>query len=121
MKNNFVEFKNYPNIDITAKYIGSIIHYLTRDTFINNPTKLYCLFSLMNYYRNNHIFNKEVELAVDIVDSNILVNDEEEDEFANFLILENAITPFYNLNPEFVDTFKNYVYSWACRLGKLIN
>ena len=54
MKNIFVEFKNYPNIDITAKYIGSIIHYLTRDTFINNPTKLNSFLPLMNYYRNVH-------------------------------------------------------------------
>ena len=117
MKNNFVEFKKYPNIDKTAKYIGSIIHYLTRDTFINNPIKLNSLLPLMNYYRNNHLYKKEVESQDNIFD-NIVLNDE--DEYADFLIPENSITQFLELNAEFVDTFKNYVYSWACRLGKLI-
>ena len=117
MKNNFVEFKKYPNIDKTAKYIGSIIHYLTRDTFINNPIKLNSLLPLMNYYRINHLYKKEVEFQDNNFD-NIVLNDE--DEYADFLIPENSITQFWNLNPEFVETFKNYVYSWACRLGKLI-
>ena len=117
MKDNFVEFKKYPNIDKTAKYIGSIIHYLTRDTFINNPTKLNSLLPLMNYYRNNHLYKKEVE-SQDNIFENIVLNDE--DEYACFLIHENAIIQFLELNAEFVDTFKNYVYSWACRLGKLI-
>ena len=41
MKENFVEFRNYPNIEITAKYIGSIMHYLTRDTFQNKSYRRY--------------------------------------------------------------------------------
>ena len=44
----------------------------------------------------------------------------DEDEFADLLIPESSITEFWTLNPQFVETFKNYVYSWACRLGKLI-
>ncbi len=42
------------------------------------------------------------------------------DEFAESLIPESSITQFWNLNSEFIETFKEYVYSWACRLGKLI-
>ena len=38
MKDCFVDFKNYPNIEISAKFIGSIMHYLVRDTFNNDPT-----------------------------------------------------------------------------------
>ena len=118
MKDHFVEFRNYPNIDISAKYIGSIMHYLTRDTFNNNPTMLKEILALMNYYRNYHIYNKAVESQDDIFNNNMAFRDE--DEFADLLIPESSITEFWTLNPQFVETFKNYVYSWACRLGKLI-
>ena len=118
MKDNFVEFRNYPNIDISAKYIGSIMHYLTRDTFNNNPTMLKDILALMNYYRNYHIYNKAVESQDDIFNNNMAFRDE--DEFADYLVQESSITEFWNLNPQFVETFKNYVYSWACRLGRLI-
>ena len=118
MKDNFVEFRNYPNIDISAKYIGSIMHYLTRDTFNNNPTMLKDILALMNYYRNYHIYNKAVESQDDIFNNNMAFRDE--DEFADYLVQESSITEFWNLNPQFIETFKNYVYSWACRLGRLI-
>ena len=118
MKDCFVDFKNYPNIEISAKFIGSIMHYLTRDTFINDPTMLKELYALMNFYRNYHIHNKEVETQNDIFNSNIEFKDI--DEFADYLVPESTITEFWNLNPQFVDLFKNYVYSWSTRLGKLI-
>ena len=118
MKDNFVEFRNYPNIDISGKYIGSIMHYLTRDTFNNNPTMLKEILALMNYYRNYHIYNKAVESQDDIFNNNMVFRDD--DEFADYLIPESSITEFWTLNAQFVETFKNYVYSWACRLGKLI-
>lgn len=118
MKDCFVEFKNYPNIEISAKYIGSIMHYLTRDTFNNNPTMLKEILALMNYYRNYHIYNKAVESQDDIFNNNMEFRDE--DEFADYLVPESQITEFWNINSEFVETYKNYVYAWACRLGKLI-
>ena len=118
IKDNFVEFRNYPNIEISAKYIGSIMHYLTRDTFNNNPTMLKQILALMNFYRNYHIYNKAVESQDDIFNNNMAFRDE--DEFAEYLIPESSITEFWNLNAEFIETFKNYVYQWACRLGKLI-
>ena len=118
IKDNFVEFRNYPNIEISAKYIGSIMHYLTRDTFNNNPIMLKEILALMNYYRTYHIYNKAVESQEDIFNNNMEFKDE--DEFAELLIPKSSITEFWNLNAEFIETFKEYVYSWACRLGKLI-
>ena len=118
MKDNFVEFRNYPNIDISAKYVGSILHYLTRDTFNNNPVMLKEILALMNYYRNYHIYNKAVESQDDIFNNNMAFRDE--DEFADHLIPESSITEFWNLNADFIETFKDYVYRWATRLGKLI-
>lgn len=118
MRDSFAEFKNYPNIEISAKFIGSIMHYLVRDTFNNDPTMLKEVLALMNYYRNYHIYNNDVEGQGEAFRSNVEFKDI--DEFADYLVPEGTITEFWNLNPDFVDMFKNYVYSWATRLSKLI-
>ena len=119
MRDCFIDFKNYPNIEISAKYIGSIMHYLVRDTFHTDPTMLKEVLALMNYYRNYHIYNKEVEEQNNVFNSSN-VEFKDFDEFADYLVPESTITEFWNMNPQFVDMFKNYVYSWATRLGKLI-
>ena len=115
----FLDFKNFPNIEISAKYIGSIMHYLVRDTFNTDPTMLKEVLALMNYYRNYHIYNKEVEEQNNVFNSNT-VEFKDYDEFSDYLVPESTITEFWYLNPQFVDMFKNYVYSWATKLGKLI-
>ena len=118
MKDCFIDFKNYPNIEISAKFIGSIIHYLVRDTFNTDPTMIKDVLALMNFYRNYHIYNKEVEGQSDVFNKNTEFKDI--DEFADYLVPESTITEFWHLNQNFVDMFKNYVYSWATKLGKLI-
>ena len=118
MKENFVEFKNYPNIHITGKFVGSIMHYLTRATFHNHQYMLKDLFTLMNYYRNYHIYNKDIESDDNFDFSVCSINDV--DEFSDYLVPEISISEFWNLNWEFVETFKNFVYEWACKLGKSI-
>ena len=115
----FIDFKNFPNIEISAKFIGSIMHYLVRDTFHTDPTMLKEVLALMNYYRNYHVYNKEVEEQNNLF-GNSNVEFKDIDEFADYLVPESTITEFWHLNPQFVDMFKNYVYSWATKLGKLI-
>ena len=119
IKDCFSDFKNYPNIEISAKFIGSIMHYLVSDTFNNDPSMIKDVLALMNYYRNYHIHNDEVESQNNIFKNNNL-QFKDIDEFADYLVPKSTITEFWHLNPTFVDTFKNYVYSWATRLGKLI-
>ena len=75
--------------------------------------------TLMNYYRNYHVYNKEVEEQNDVFGSSN-AEFKDIDEFADYLVPESTITEFWHLNPQFVDMFKNYVYSWATKLGKLI-
>ena len=119
MRDCFIDFKNYPNIEISAKYVGSIMHYLVRDTFHTDPTMLKEVLALMNYYRNYHIYNKEVEEQTNVFGSSS-AEFKDIDEFADYLVPESTITEFWNMNPQFVDMFKNYVYTWATKLGKLI-
>ena len=94
------------------------MHYLVRDTFSNNPTMIREILALLNYYRNYHLYNEQVEKQEDIFNTGMAFIDN--DEFAEFLVPENNITEFWNLNTAFVDTFKNYVYAWSNRLAKLI-
>ena len=48
MKDVFTEFTKFPYIDISGKYIGSIMHYLTRDTFMYEPGLVNDIFQLFN-------------------------------------------------------------------------
>ena len=114
----FREFKNLPNVIESAKFIGSLLHYLTRDTFMKEPQIQKELIALMNYYRNYHIFNEEVEKQQDLLHNNMTFNDE--DQFAEFLEPESNITSFWDNNPSFIETFQTFVFGWAVRLSKLI-
>ncbi|MCQ2816459.1 MAG: hypothetical protein MJ252_04245 [archaeon] len=116
--NEFVEFKDFPHILVSAKYIGSIMHYLTRDTFSNDPIPLKEILALLNYYRNYHIYNQQIEDYKDIFSVNINIKDE--DEYVQYLIPEDKINSFWNYCGPFVETYKNFVYAWACKLAKLI-
>ena len=119
MKDVFPDFKHFPNITLTAKYIGSILHYLTRDTFQNEPEMIKELLVLLNYYRNYHLFNEQVEKQRDVFNNNEL-EFTDVDEFAERLIPEDTITKFWELNKQFIITYKNFIYAWATKLAGLV-
>lgn len=118
MKDTFVEFKNYPNIEISGKYIGSIIHYLTRDAFQNEPSSMKEILALLNYFRNYHIFNEQVEKQEDIFNNNIVFLDV--DEFSEFLVPENQISEFWKMNSSFIETYKKFILDWGSKLARKI-
>ena len=121
MRDVFKEFKKFPNVDVSGKYVGSIIHYLTRDTFISSPKPVTNCIGLFNYYRNYHIFNEQIEKQEDSFKGMLtLEGTENEDEYAEFLIPEEKISQFWNLNSAFVETFRKFIYSWSIKLAKVI-
>ena len=121
MKDVFPEFTKFPYIDISGKYIGSIMHYLTRDTFMYDPGLVKDILALFNYYRNYHVYNEQIEKQHDIFSGNIMMQDtENEDEYSEYLINENDISEFWTLNPKFVETYKNFIYAWSLKLSKAI-
>ena len=121
MKDVFIEFTKFPYIDISGKYIGSIMHYLTRDTFMYDPGLIQDILALFNFYRNYHLYNEQIEKQHDIFSGQLMLQDtENEDEYAEYLIDENDISEFWNLNPKFVETYKNFIYAWSCKLAKAI-
>ena len=121
MKEVFKEFKKNKKVDTSAKYVGSIIHYLTRDTFIQSPRVVKSCLGLFNYYRNYHIYSAQIEKQEDSFRGMLtLEGTENDDEYAEFLIPEENITQFWHLNTAFVETFTKFISSWAKKLAKII-
>ena len=82
MKDVFIEFTKFPYIDISGKYIGSIMHYLTRDTFMYDPGLIQDILALFNFYRNYHVYNEQIEKQHDIFSPT--VKNEQKDDKDNF-------------------------------------
>ena len=119
MGENFVEFHNSKDIEKSAKIIGSIIHYLSKDSFIDNPKMLKNYFALLNYYRNYHIKNQEINKCEKIFGEDMIYKDY--DEFSNYLIPKSELKDFWEYNKTFIETFKGIVYGWSVKLSNLIN
>ena len=121
MRDVFKEFQKFPKVSISAKYIGSVIHYLTRDTFINNPKVATNCLGLFNYYRNYHIYNEQIEKQEDSFKGLLTLHGtENEDEYAEFLVPEVEIKDFWKYNSAFVETYKKFIFGWSIKLCKLI-
>ena len=119
MGENFVEFHNSKDIEKSAKIIGSIIHYLSKDSFIDNPKMLKNYFALLNYYRNYHIKNQEINKCEKIFGEDMIYKDY--DEFSNYLIPKSELKDFWEYNKTFIETFKGIIYGWSVKLSNLIN
>ena len=121
IKDVFKEFKKNKKVENSAKYVGSIIHYLTRDTFISSPQVVKSCLGLFNYYRNYHIYSSQIEKQEDSFRGMLtLEGTENDDEYAEFLVPEETITQFWNMNPAFIETYSKFIFSWAKKLAKII-
>lgn len=110
------DFKSYRYIDITMKYVGSILHYLVRDAFRGNPPMTKDVLALMNYYRNYHISNEAIERTSDVLNNNIKYNDI--DEYSANLVPEEQITSFFQTNVNFCEKFKKLIFEYCVMLGR---
>ena len=117
-KENFEQFKNFRYIELSCKYLGSILHYLTRDAFNASPPMVKDLLALLNYYRNYHIFNEQVEKQQDVFTSSMVFRDQ--DEIAKDLVPEGTITEFWNMNARWCSQMKTLIFQWAVNLARQI-
>jgi len=115
---NYEEFRNYKYIQITCKYVGSIIHYLVRDTFKTNPPMVKEILALLNYYRNYHIYNEQIENAGNVFKNDVQYKDV--DEISTDLVQESTISSFFESNQKWVEGMKKYIFQWAINLSKFI-
>ena len=115
---NFAEFKGLTDIEKSAKYIGSIIHYLTRDTFKGEP-KIHKIFeAVLNYYRNYHEENEDLNACEDIFGEDMIYKDK--DEVTKYLIPYEEISEFWELNKDFVENYKKLIHGWATHFCQII-
>ena len=113
------QFEKSKEVRISAKYIGSIIHYLTRDTFKDKPKIHNNFISVLNYFRNYKDINEDLEDVNDDFGKDMIYN--EKDEFSRFLVDFKDISIFWEVYKEFVEEYKKNIYIWAvyfCRLIK---
>ena len=115
----FPKYNSNPYIISNCKYIGSLLHFLTRDTFNNNPQIQNDSLSLVNYYRNYHINEDEIRKQKNIIFPNYKIF-KDKDEFAQFLVSESKINQVWEIDPDFVDTYKKFIFEWAVNLSKLL-
>ena len=115
---HFPEFKNLKDINTSAKIIGSIIHYLTKDTYSNNPNMIKNFFALLNYYKNYHLNNNEINNCEDIFGDDMIYKDY--DEFTKYLIDKSDLSEFWDFNKKFVETYQEFIYGWGVKLSNLI-
>jgi hypothetical protein len=114
----FPKYNSNPYIISNCKYIGSLLHFLTRDTFNNNPQIQNDSLSLVNYYRNYHINEDEIRKQKSIYPNYKIFKDK--DQFAQFLVSESKINQVWEIDPDFVDTYKKFIFEWAVNLSKLL-
>jgi len=115
---NYEEYRNYKYIQITCKYVGSIIHYLVRDTFKTNPPMVKEILALQNYYRNYHIYNEQIEKAGNVFNNDVQYKDV--DEISTDLVQESTISSFFESNNKWVEGMKKYIFQWAINLSKFV-
>jgi len=115
---NYEEFKNYKYIQISCKYVGSILHFLVRDAFKTNPPMVKEILALLNYYRNYHIYNEQIEKAGNVFKNDIQFKDV--DEISTDLVQESTISAFFESNSKWCEGMKKYIFQWAVNLGKFI-
>ena len=100
----FEEFKKFPNIQISCKYVGSIIHFLVRESFKTNPPLIKEILALFNYYRNYHTHNDQIEKDTDYFNNNVIYKDL--DEMSENLVAEDSISKFFEENAKWCNGFK---------------
>jgi hypothetical protein len=122
----FKQLEAYDNISLWAKYLGSIMYYLSRKTFINKlKINNYNYLNLFNYYRCYHIRNEiidkenNIEILLGIKASN--ANQKNNKEICSkFLIDKKIIDNYLENNSETVETFSNILFEWSMNLTKFI-
>jgi len=113
------QFKNFANIEPTCFILGSILHYLVKGAFNISPAMVKELLALLNYYRNYHLFSKDIESQRDIFNAESF-NYEDTDEISKNLIPESELNEFWKENVNWVNWFKQKIFNWAVNMSKII-
>ena len=121
IKDIFSEYSYCDNINGAVKNIGSILHYLVRDIFKQKQKKINDILALFNYYRNYHLYNKEIEKLKDKINSKINIEEnDKDDEYITFLLSYEEVKTFFEENYKKIEELKEDIYNWSIELAKYI-
>lgn len=125
---NIEQVKTFKNIEISMRFVGSILHLILQDAFAAQLPVANDKISLFNYFRNYKIVNAEVEKQKDTiiafglngvgVDSSFQMPDR--DSLNGALIDEAIFKEFMQLNKNWVEAVKKYILQWSIGLARYI-
>ena len=119
IKDVFTEYNNSYNIEKAAINLGSVLHHLVKKTFEKKLKVKNDVISLFNYYRNYHLYDKNIEKLKDKFNQKIIIEENEnEDEYNKNLLPLNDIKIFFNENTQILEEFMENIYNWAIELSK---
>ena len=122
----FLEYENNTDVQKCAKNIGSILHYLVRDTFKSRTKVINDVLSLFNYYRNYHLYNEQIEKFKRKLDGNKInfhfniKENENEDEYSSLLVPKKEMQKFWENNYEELKEIKEIIFKWSMKLAKYL-
>ena len=108
------------NIEITLKFIGSVLHYIIQETFESQPNILKNKISLFNYFRNYKNKNEELEKLNDVMKNDNVFEVKDLDGFEALLVDKDVFNEFWKVNKTWIETIKKYILQWSVNLGKYI-
>jgi hypothetical protein len=115
---NFDDFRGYPKLPLTCKFLGSILHYITRDAFSNSPPMMKDTYAHLNYHRNYHIHNSSLESGYDGYSSTF--NPKDQDELCQNLNSISQVQEYWKYAANDIKILRSWIYSWAINVSKFI-
>jgi hypothetical protein len=115
---NFDDFRGYPKLPQSCKFLGSILHYITRDAFSNSPAMQKDTYAHLNYYRNYHIHNSSLEAGNNGYSSTFSPKDQ--DELCQNLNSTSQVQEYWKHAPDDIKILRSWIYSWAINVAKFI-
>lgn len=119
IKEVFTEYAECFNIEKAAINLGSVLHNLVKKIFGKKLKLKNDVLALFNYYRNYHLFDKNIEKYKDKITEKIDIEENEsEDEYNKNLLHLHQIKIFFSENNKTLDEFMEKIYDWALELSK---
>ena len=108
-------------LDSNCINIGSVMYYLIKEMFdtkvkVNSDTM-----SLINYYRTNYLWHKQIENNITgcgSVETIITIDNEDDNE--SKLLQRKALNDFWESNEEYIHEYKSFIFEWSSAFVKML-
>ena len=101
--------------------IGSVMYYIIKELFDTKVNVNCDNISLINYYRTNYLWHKQIEnniIGCGSVDNISKIDNEDDNE--NILLQRKTLNEFWNSNNEYINEYKVFIFEWSCTFVKML-